>query len=403
VAPQWAEAWHIAGENFARFGSLAGYADAQARGDAAYRRAFALDTAHLQNLRSLLASALRSRNREDVRRYSAFYFSQIPNDDLDDFLRWSTALVLGDSASVASVRSRLQELAFVILQTIVMWSQANGIGLGDGARAAELLLRRAGGGGERRLAAQTTVPLLLNTGRPEDANRVLAGFEQGFGRNQAVGGVREFQIYAALYWDGDSSAATGAAKRLESFLGGASMGPGEVGDSQTASCALAHWYVAKENVDAAREMLTRMRQLARRPSVMPGVVSPACATVVEAQLEARSNRSSRTDALARLDSMCVATSNYRDQLVPVGNIVAARLYERRGDARRALAIVRRRTAFNFYLATQLRQEGRLAASIGDRAGAIRAYRHYLALRSDAEPRLKPDVERVRRELDQLEK
>jgi hypothetical protein len=36
-------------------------------------------------------------------------------------------------------------------------------------------------------------------------------------------------------------------------------------------------------------------------------------------------------------------------------------------------------------------------------GAITAYRHYLALRSDAEPRLKPDVERVRRELDQLEK
>ena len=33
----------------------------------------------------------------------------------------------------------------------------------------------------------------------------------------------------------------------------------------------------------------------------------------------------------------------------------------------------------------LREEGRLAALTGDRQGAIRAYRHYLALRGDAEP------------------
>ncbi len=53
------------------------------------------------------------------------------------------------------------------------------------------------------------------------------------------------------------------------------------------------------------------------------------------------------------------------------------------------------------LAVSLREEGRLAAAVGNRAGAIRAYRHYLALRSDPEPARWPDVERVRAELARL--
>ncbi len=65
----------------------------------------------------------------------------------------------------------------------------------------------------------------------------------------------------------------------------------------------------------------------------------------------------------------------------------------------------RRRAYNWsnsqYLATFLREEGRLAALTGDRAGAIRAYQHYLALRSDPEPSLKPEVDRVRAELARL--
>jgi adenylate cyclase len=42
------------------------------------------------------------------------------------------------------------------------------------------------------------------------------------------------------------------------------------------------------------------------------------------------------------------------------------------------------------------------ALLGDRAGAIRAYRHYLAPRYDPEPALRPEVERVRAELVSLE-
>jgi hypothetical protein len=49
----------------------------------------------------------------------------------------------------------------------------------------------------------------------------------------------------------------------------------------------------------------------------------------------------------------------------------------------------------------LREKGRLAAITAGRAGAVRAYRHYLALRSDPEPALRPAVDTVRTELAKL--
>ena len=86
------------------------------------------------------------------------------------------------------------------------------------------------------------------------------------------------------------------------------------------------------------------------------------------------------------------------------NLEVARLRERQGDLRAALAAVRRRPyAYHLsdYLASHLREEGRLAALTGDTAGAVRAYQHYLALQSDPEPALRAGVEGVRAELAKL--
>jgi hypothetical protein len=53
------------------------------------------------------------------------------------------------------------------------------------------------------------------------------------------------------------------------------------------------------------------------------------------------------------------------------------------------------------LSTFLHEEGRLSGLTGDRAGAIRAYHHDLALRPDPEPEVKSEVARVREELVRL--
>jgi serine/threonine protein kinase/tetratricopeptide (TPR) repeat protein len=402
VAPGWAEAWFITGENLQRFGSLVGYPDSKARAVAAFRRAHVLDSTHVPTLERLLVMAAAFGDRVGVRRYAKLYFADSSDAEASDFPRWAAALVLGDSAAVADVRSRLADLPATDLFRIAVWSQRHAVGVEDGVRAADILLRRAVSGRERRIAAQRMVPSLLNRGRPAEANQVLAAFELGFARDQSVGGVREFQLYAALYWDGDSSAAAAAARRLDAYLGGAAMGPGEVGDRQTASCALAHWRVRTGDLRGARTALAGMRRRTPSSDGLATMASPVCAAAVEAQLEVTRNSTSGAVALARLDSLLRATSNFRDQLVTVGNLIAARLYEGRGERRRSLEMVRRRSGWNVYLSTQLREEGRLAALTGDRAAAIRAYRHYLLLRSGPERGLRPDVERVRSELQRLE-
>jgi len=120
--------------------------------------------------------------------------------------------------------------------------------------------------------------------------------------------------------------------------------------------------------------------------------------VLEAMLLSAERRPDGAAAIERLDSLM--------RLGPAGafafNLIVARLRERQGDLRSALAAVRRRPYNHdngpIMLAVFLRKEGRLAALAGDRDGAIRAYRHYLALRSDPEPSVRPEVDRVRDEL-----
>ena len=54
-----------------------------------------------------------------------------------------------------------------------------------------------------------------------------------------------------------------------------------------------------------------------------------------------------------------------------------------------------------FLSTHLLEEGRAAALAGHRATAIRALQHYLALRYDPEPSVRPEVAAVRSELARL--
>ena len=110
----------------------------------------------------------------------------------------------------------------------------------------------------------------------------------------------------------------------------------------------------------------------------------------------------RAGLVARLDSLVARGA---DGWWGEGwNLVLARLLETQGNLPRALATVRRREyglRTPRYLSTYLREEGRLAALAGDTAGAIGAYQHYLALRSDPEPPLRAERDSVRAEVARL--
>jgi hypothetical protein len=58
---------------------------------------------------------------------------------------------------------------------------------------------------------------------------------------------------------------------------------------------------------------------------------------------------------------------------------------------------------NYYESAWQREVGRLAAIVGEREAAIRAYRIYLIRRSNPEPALAAEVAHVRAELTRLER
>ena len=87
------------------------------------------------------------------------------------------------------------------------------------------------------------------------------------------------------------------------------------------------------------------------------------------------------------------------------HLILAQLWERRGQRARAVSAVRLNWAgfglSGWNQAMTAREEGRLAALVGDTTGAICAYRRYLDFRRDAEPALIPQRDSVRAELARL--
>jgi len=401
VAPHRVEAWHMAGVSFFRFGPRIGYPGWEARAAEAFQRAFALDSTEIFPLQYLLLLAAVQGDRVAVGRYAALHRSYPVGGQQTEFIQWVAATMQGDSAALAQLRRRITEMSGVSLQSIVEWSENLGVGLEDADRAARAYDNRTTSAGQRRSVIVRLVPFLLNRGRPGAASRLLATAERGFGQAADVG-VLEFRIYAALYWDGDSSEAAAAARSLEAYLGGAPVPLGQVRDRQTAACALAHWRLATGDLAGAGAALERMRRLGATSAARPVESMPLCAAAAAAQLAAARRRPDAAAALARLHGLLAAGSDVQQLFPTVATAIAIRLYEARGDRHHALALARRRTFWwNWLLSTPLREEGRLAALVGDTAGAIRAYQHYLALRSDPEPRLRPDIERVQAELGAL--
>jgi hypothetical protein len=129
-----------------------------------------------------------------------------------------------------------------------------------------------------------------------------------------------------------------------------------------------------------------------------------CASVLEAALAVSSRRADAPARVAYADSLFIFSSV---SVYWYYTLVVARLHVALGDPAAALHILRRRwvgvgeNAAIALLSPGMREEGRLAEMIGDTAGAIRAYRHYLSLRANPEPALVPQRDSVRATLGAL--
>jgi hypothetical protein len=207
------------------------------------------------------------------------------------------------------------------------------------------------------------------------------------------------QVADAIYGDGDTVAASRAVHGMIPLADGTMLtGPGTADRQRVASCAVALWRLRHQETRGISLAIRQLRQSSTLEQSGLDVWMAACATILDAQLSAELGTADTTSALIRLDSLVQA--GVASPLRVPSSIVLAELEQRRGNLGVALDAVRRREN-NYnprYLSSQLLVRARLAALVGQNQEAVDAYRHYLILRFNPEPSVRPKVDSVRREL-----
>jgi hypothetical protein len=244
--------------------------------------------------------------------------------------------------------------------------------------------------------------MTLNRGRPREAASVAAQF------NRLRAGSRvalRLAVLDALYAEGDSAAARVAARELAATTDlVAATAPATSSAWLSDVCVLAQWQLARGDSAWARKAVAALRtQPAMRAGSVVSAAPGVCADLIDVSMAVSSRSRDAHARVRQLDSL-VLTPQVAGDASAYAHILIARLHERLDDAPGALAAIRRRsymTQWPRYLASSLREEGRLAQRTGDKEGAREAYTKHLALRDSPEEELEAEVDAVRQLLSAL--
>jgi tetratricopeptide (TPR) repeat protein len=397
AAPDQAEAHHELGDLLFHFGPAMGLERARERAGQEFARALELDSSFAPPLSHLVDFAAHVHDTAALRRLGKTYLARRPPPDDAEYVRWRVATGLSDTGALAVLRTRFESFAPQALASIFQTTQAEGIALEDAEHAGAVLLRRAETPQDREHELRGARQLALNRGRPLAADSFTAQYASV---ESVPGRSLYLRVLDALYWDGDTASARRSAILLAKSVEAprARLGVARAGQVN-AACALGLWGRAHGDTGALGRAIARLRaETIANDSTIASHTGALCASLLEAGRAADEHLPDAADALASIDSL-LATGPYapRDIRLAAG-LEVARMYEARGSPTGALRALRRRDFLYGgleYLSTGLREEGRLAELMGDRASAFRAYQHYLRLRSNPEPGLRAQVSTVR--------
>jgi TolB-like protein len=392
--PDSPEAWMHLGDAYFHAGSLYGIADADARALDAFQRALALDSLTATNpnaeyMMHFSELALNAGKPELVSRL-------LTTPRLATEHAFSLAEASGDSAGMARLRAGFGKASFQFLIRVVWENQGRGVRIQDAQRAMDAARTApsfGGGPAPRDIVRLLAHDLALNRGRPRAA---LAGGERG--DIHSKGGPQDL-IYDALYWGGDTAAAAEAARKIEQSLTNSRQPESDPDLSYRDVCTLEQWRLAHRDLHSAPLSIARLRGSATVHGIQAPGEHERCAELLDAWHATIARLPDARQRLARVDSL--------QRTEPAGvrgsNLIVARLWAAHGDWAQAEAAAYRRFRGMHpeFLSTHLLEEGRAAARAGHRTTAIRALQHYLALRYDPEPSVRPEVEAVRAELARL--
>ncbi|HEU5041572.1 MAG TPA: serine/threonine-protein kinase [Gemmatimonadales bacterium] len=421
LAPDQPDRWYELGDVYFHEGPYLGIESARRRAAEAFRRSVALDSGSAP-LGHLLEIAVLDDDTAAVRRLGALYLAHDSSGELLGFYRWRIAEGLHDDRALTALRAQYRQMPLQSLWRIMNHAVLDGRGLEDAESAAVAIRASAGRSSDWQRSKTYLHAFEVNRGRPSAALADTAGSDEAeYGPHAAL----YQRVLDALYGDGDSASGDRAGRELARAAGRPAPGESDArAVAQTDLCVATLWRLSRGELGGAAQAATRLRGRALGDSPRSLTSNSICAALLEAKLAVASGAAGATAAVDRLDALIRSGPGGQRNGPPVAftlspayvrstvgispvafedfvNLEVAHLREREGDPRAALAAVRRRPyAYHLtdYLAPHLREEGRLAALTGDSAGASRAYRHYLALRSDPEPALRPAVEAVRAEL-----
>jgi hypothetical protein len=287
--------------------------------------------------------------------------------------------------------------------------QFDAIGLEDLDPVVAALQRSSLPRADQRTVASALWELALNRGRPSDVIASRRMWRAASSENSAAQDreYHELVVGDALFADGDSVSAETSARELARYGMVARDATGA--RAMSSVCAVHLWRMALGNTAAAEEAIAALRSVAsERDSSGISSQSAACAEVLQVMLDSRVRRAPvrRAAHLRSLDSL-LRTGPFSFPVMSGdgANVAIIGALVEQGELRAALAASQRHLygrSPTRLLAQRLVHEARLASSTGDTETAIHAYRHYLALRANAEPSQRKQVEQMRRELARLQ-
>ena len=357
------------------------------RGIGAFDRALALDSSNSFAARARVWAAIDMGDTAVVRRLRGRVEAETSLGQSAGRWRWEFAMALGDSNALAEARSELGRTQNEVTG-VGYTTTERGLPYDDWEAATARFEAAAVTDRARLQALEQRRKIAMLQGRSrlalEYADSLIA--ESWFSW-----AMHNFVIWEGMFGTGYDSAAAAKAVNLEHLMNeGADLGTGRY----SVVCTFGQWKAFIGDREGARDAMQFLED-----QVTEYGASPKCPTAIEAILEVET--SGGGPAVERFDSLLALdiSENY--------NLLLARIRERQGNYSAALTATRR----NAYIGNQveeplvhplmLREEGRLAAIVGDTAGAIRAYEHYLAIRTNPDAAVQPEVDEVRQALAEL--
>jgi serine/threonine-protein kinase len=315
--------------------------------------------------------------------------------DRSPYLRWRLGVALGDSAMAARERAGLERWSDDAVHWLAGDAQAEGVGPADVALAIRELRRRAPSGPRLWEARRYRREWLLNSGRPTEALALTDSMAPSAPWPDWGPITR---VEDALFWDGDTVAASADVRALSAALESRKAGPRLPSDVRSlAECRLGLWSLARSDRSGVRRWAGALREITPAGQVFNADDQRMCAGLLDAAVAVHEDRADARRLLDRADSLFIASDILSDY--PISNLVTARLREAIGDipgAARAIGRVPVALPVSpTYSSTYLLEQGRLGLEAGDTAGAVRALRRYVALRAGAEPALRPAADSAR--------